>query len=289
MPHWRSAPHVVPDVTSLGQYRWDPIPVPEEPLTFLTGMRTVTTAGDVHTQVGMAAHVYLATASMEGEAFYSADSEMLVVPQEGRLRFVTELGAIELGPQQVALMPRGLVFRADVIEGPARGFVCENYGLKFDLAASRVPSGPTAWPTRATSSRRWPPSRTVRHRPAWWSSGAGASTPPRSRHSPFDVVAWHGNYAPWSYDLHDLQPGGRGAVRPPRPLDLHGADGALGRGGDRQHRLRAVPRPLGRGRGHLPPALVPQERHERADGQHPRGLRRQAAGLRAGRGSACTT
>ena len=207
MPHWKSAPHVVPDVTSLGQYRWDPIPVPEEPLTFLTGMRTVTTAGDVHTQVGMAAHVYLATASMEGEAFYSADSEMLVVPQEGRLRFVTELGVIELGPQQVALMPRGLVFRVDVIEGPARGFVCENYGLKFDLP-HRGPIGANCLanprdfltPVAAFEDREAPTRVVVK-----WCGGFHAS---EIGHSPFDVVAWHGNYAPWVYDLRTFSPVG---------------------------------------------------------------------------------
>ena len=92
VPHWKSAPHVLPDVISLGQYRWDPIPHAKEPLTWVTGMRTVTTAGDVNTQTGMASHIYVVTASMKDEYFYSADGEMLVVPQEGRLRFCTELG-----------------------------------------------------------------------------------------------------------------------------------------------------------------------------------------------------
>ena len=60
---WKSAPNIVADVTSLGQYRWDPLPHTDTPLTWLTGMRTMTTAGDVHTQVGMATHVYLVNAS----------------------------------------------------------------------------------------------------------------------------------------------------------------------------------------------------------------------------------
>ena len=207
MPHWRSAPHVVPDVTSLGQYRWDPVPVPEEPLTFLTGMRTMTTAGDVNTQVGMAAHVYLATASMEDECFYSADSELLVVPQEGRLRFATELGVIDVGPQQVALIPRGLVFRAEVIEGPARGFVCENYGLKFDLP-NRGPIGANCLanprdfltPVAAFEDRERPMRMIVK-----WCGTFHASEIP---HSPLDVVAWHGNYCPWVYDLRAFSPVG---------------------------------------------------------------------------------
>ena len=69
---------------------------------------------------------------MQDAYFYSADSELLVVPQEGRLRFCTELGVIDVEPQEIAI-PRGLVYRVEVLDGPARGFVCENYGQKFDL------------------------------------------------------------------------------------------------------------------------------------------------------------
>ncbi|MCB1358284.1 MAG: homogentisate 1,2-dioxygenase, partial [Maritimibacter sp.] len=140
MPYWRSAPDVDPDVISLGQYRWDPVAHTDEALTFVTGMRTMTTAGDVNTQVGMAAHIYLANTTMEDEYFYSADSELLVVPQEGVLRFHTELGTIDLEPKEIAILPRGMVYRVEIVEGPARGFVCENYGQKFDLP-SRGPIG----------------------------------------------------------------------------------------------------------------------------------------------------
>ena len=133
LPYWKSAPHIDPDVTSLGQYRWDPVPHSDQPLTWLTGMRTMTTAGDVNTQVGMASHIYLVTESMVDAYFYSADSELLIVPQEGHLRFATELGVIDLAPQEIAIIPRGLLYRVEVLEGPARGFVCENYGQKFEL------------------------------------------------------------------------------------------------------------------------------------------------------------
>ena len=137
LPYWKSAPHVDPEVVSLGQYRWDPVPHSDAPLTWLTGMRTMTTAGDVNTQVGMASHIYLVTESMVDEYFFSADSELLVVPQEGRLRFCTELGIIDLEPQEIAVIPRGLVYRVELIDGPARGFVCENYGQKFELPGRR--------------------------------------------------------------------------------------------------------------------------------------------------------
>ncbi|MEP2474346.1 MAG: homogentisate 1,2-dioxygenase, partial [Paracoccaceae bacterium] len=133
LPHWKSAPNIEPNVVSLGQYRWDPLPHGDHPTTWLTGMRTMTTAGDVNTQVGMASHVYLVTQSMVDAYFFSADSEILIVPQEGRLRFLTELGVIDIAPQEIAIIPRGLVYRVEVLEGPCRGFVCENYGQTFDL------------------------------------------------------------------------------------------------------------------------------------------------------------
>ena len=207
VPYWKSAPHIVDDVISLGQYRWDPVPHRDEPLTWLTGMRTMTTAGDVNTQVGMAAHIYLITASMEDEYFFSADSELLVVPQEGRLRFSTELGVIDLEPKEIAIIPRGLVYRVEVLEGPARGFVCENYGQKFDLP-SRGPIGANCLanprdfkcPVAAFEDRATPSRVVIK-----W---CGQFHETRIDHSPLDVVAWHGNYCAYKYDLRTYSPVG---------------------------------------------------------------------------------
>ena len=208
LPYWKSAPCVDPDVISLGQYRWDPVPhAADTPLTFVTGMRTMTTAGDVNTQVGMACHIYLATASMEDQYFYSADSEMLIVPQEGRMRFCTELGVIDLAPKEIAIIPRGLLFRAEVTEGPCRGFVCENYGQKFDLPG-RGPIGANCManrrdfktPVAAFEDREVPSTVIIK-----W---CGQFHETHIGHSPLDVVAWHGNYAPCKYDLSTYCPVG---------------------------------------------------------------------------------
>lgn len=207
VPLWKSAPCIDPDVISLGQYRWDPLPVPAEPLTWITGMRTMTTAGDVNTQTGMASHVYLVTESMQDEYFFSADGELLVVPQEGRLRFCTELGIIDLEPKEIAILPRGLVYRVEVLEGPARGFVCENYGQKFQLPG-RGPIGANCManrrdfktPVAAFEDREVPSVVTVK-----W---CGQFHETRIGHSPLDVVAWHGNYAPCKYDLRSYCPVG---------------------------------------------------------------------------------
>jgi homogentisate 1,2-dioxygenase len=207
LPYWKSAPHVIEDVASLGQYRWDPTPHASGPLTWLTGMRTMTTAGDVATQIGMASHVYLVTASMVDAYFHSADSELLVVPQEGRLRFCTELGVIDLAPQEIAILPRGLLYRVEVLEGPARGFVCENYGQSFGLP-ERGPIGANCManrrdfktPVAAFEDRETPSVVTIK-----W---CGQFHETKIGHSPLDVVAWHGNYAPVKYDLRTYCPVG---------------------------------------------------------------------------------
>ncbi|WP_298562542.1 homogentisate 1,2-dioxygenase [uncultured Aliiroseovarius sp.] len=206
VPYWKSAPCVDPDVISLGQYRWDPVPTAEG-LNWITGMRTMTTAGDVNTQVGMATHVYLVTESMVDDYFFSADSELLVVPQEGKLRFYTELGVIDLAPQEIGIIPRGLVYRVELLEGPARGFVCENYGQKFELPG-RGPIGANCManprdfkaPVAAFEDREVPSTITIK-----W---CGQFHKTEIGQSPLDVVAWHGNYAPYKYDLTTYCPVG---------------------------------------------------------------------------------
>ncbi|MEM6587070.1 MAG: homogentisate 1,2-dioxygenase [Pseudomonadota bacterium] len=210
LPYWKSAPHIDPDVASLGQYRWDPVPLEtavQEGLSWMTGMRTMTTAGDVNTQTGMAGHIYLVTQSMVDDYFYSADSELLVVPQEGQLRFLTELGVIDVAPKEIAIIPRGLVYRVELLEGPARGFVCENYGQKFDLP-DRGPIGANCManprdfkaPVAAFEDRDAPSTVTIK-----W---CGQFHRTKIGHSPLDVVAWHGNYAPYKYDLGTYCPVG---------------------------------------------------------------------------------
>ena len=207
LPYWKSAPCVDPDVISLGQYRWNPVPHSDQGLTWLTGMRTMTTAGDVNTQVGMASHVYLVTESMENAYFFSADSELLVVPQEGRLRLATEMGIIDLEPKEIAIIPRGLLYRVEVLEGPARGFVCENYGQKFELPG-RGPIGANCManprdfkaPVAAFEDREVPSTVTIK-----W---CGQFHITKIGHSPLDVVAWHGNYTPYKYDLRTYCPVG---------------------------------------------------------------------------------
>lgn len=132
--------------------------------------------------------------------FFSADGELLIVPQEGRLRIETELGVVEVAPQEIAILPRGLRFRVTLPEGAARGYVCENYGAMFrlpelgpigsnGLANPRDFETPVAW----FEDRDEPTEVVQKFQGRLWTT-----TLP---HSPLDVVAWHGNLAPCRYDL----------------------------------------------------------------------------------------
>ncbi|MET0596345.1 MAG: homogentisate 1,2-dioxygenase [Mesorhizobium sp.] len=204
---WKSAPNIGDHRLALGQLRWNPLPLPASKTDFLEGMATFTTAGDVYTQVGMAAHVYAANASMVDDHFFNADGEMLFVPQQGGIRVVTEMGAMEVSPGELCVVPRGMVFKVELMDGPVRGYVCENYGAKFTLP-DRGPIGANCLanprdfktPVAAYEDKETPCRLFVK-----WCGGFHVT---EIGHSPLDVVAWHGNYAPYKYDLSTFSPVG---------------------------------------------------------------------------------
>ncbi len=109
-------------------------------LNFVAGVRTMTTAGDVNTQTGLSTGLYFVTQSMFDDYFYNADGELLIVPQQGSLVFATEFGRIALIPGEIGVIPRGVKFKVELVHGPARGYLCENYGAKFTLP-NRGPIG----------------------------------------------------------------------------------------------------------------------------------------------------
>jgi homogentisate 1,2-dioxygenase len=207
LPLWKSAPNAGDHELPLAQMRWNPPPMPVEPTDFIHGLSTMTTAGDVLGQAGMAAHTYVANADMVDDHFFNADGELLVVPQVGGLRILTEMGVIEIQPGEICILPRGLVFKVELIDGPVRGYVCENYGAKFTLP-DRGPIGanclanprdfktPVAW-----FEEKETPCRII----VKW---CGAFHVTEIAHSPLDVIAWHGNYAPYKYDLATFSPVG---------------------------------------------------------------------------------
>jgi homogentisate 1,2-dioxygenase len=184
----------------IGQLRWNPPPFPDEPTTFLTGIRTVATNGDAHTQAGMAAHLYFATESMDNTYFYDADGELLIVPQAGTLRVSTECGVLVVAPGEICVIPRGMKFRVDLVDGPARGYICENYGGYFELP-ERGPIGANGmanprdflYPVAAFEDTEEAGELYVKF--------DGRLFMVELDYSPLDVVGWHGNHAPYKYDL----------------------------------------------------------------------------------------
>ena len=195
----RSAPFNDVDATPT-QLRWSPLPIPQKPADFVEGIVTFGGNGDVATQVGMAVHVYAANRSMSNRCFYNADGEMLIVPQQGRARFVTELGVIEAAPGEIVVIPRGLRFRAELPDGPSRGYICENYGAMLRLpelgplgANGLANARDFLSPVAAYEDKEVPTVLVAKFQGNLWAA--------EMDHSPLNVVAWHGNLAPYKYEL----------------------------------------------------------------------------------------
>ncbi len=185
---------------SPNQLRWDPLPMPDAPADFIDGIVTMAGNGDPSSQSGCGIHLYAANRSMTDRYFYNADGEMLVVPQAGRLRFKTELGVLDVEPQEIVVIPRGVRFQVELLDGAARGYICENFGAQLrlpdlgpigsnGLANPRDFLTPVAWYEECEGDFEL----VAKFCGQLWSARIG--------HSPLDVVAWHGNYAPYKYDL----------------------------------------------------------------------------------------
>ena len=182
------------------QLRWDPFPIPAQPTDFIDGLVTMCGNGAPDAQGGCGIHMYAANRSMTDRFFYDADGELLIVPQQGRLRLHTELGTLDVEPQEIACVPRGIRFRVELPDGNARGYVCENYGSPFRLPdlgpiGSNGLANPRDFltPVAAYEDREGRFELVGKFLGHLWSAEIG--------HSPLDVVAWHGNFVPYKYDL----------------------------------------------------------------------------------------
>jgi homogentisate 1,2-dioxygenase len=181
--------------------RWDPLPLPAQgmPQDFIDGLFTVGGNGDVKTRAGMAVHLYAADRSMQDRYFVDSDGELLLVPELGAVVLHTELGPMRVGPGEIAVVPRGIRFRVELTADFARGYVCENFGANFVLP-ERGPIGANGLagerdfvvPHAAFEERN--------HRVQVVNKFGGNLWATDYDHSPLDVVAWHGNYAPYKYD-----------------------------------------------------------------------------------------
>ncbi len=188
----RSAPFDE-EPTPPNQFRWDPLPIPDGPTDFVDGLTTI--AGND----GVGIHIYAANRSMT-RFFYDADGELLLVLERGALRIATELGIIDAKPGEIVVIPRGTKFRVALAGEDARGYVCENYGQPFRLPdlgpiGSNGLASPRDFltPVAAYEDVEGDFEIVAKLGGRLWSAPID--------HSPLDVVAWHGNYAPYKYDL----------------------------------------------------------------------------------------
>jgi homogentisate 1,2-dioxygenase len=185
--------------TPPNRLRWSPFALPKAATDFVDGLATVAGSGDPASQSGIAVHIYRANRSMKGRYFYCADGELMIVPQQGRLEFFTELGRLEVAPGEIAVVPRGMKFHVALLEREARGYVCENYGPPF-----RLPElGPIGSQGLAQARDFLAPLAAYEDTGkcevvAKFQGGLWSAAYP---HSPLDVVAWHGDYVPYKYDL----------------------------------------------------------------------------------------
>jgi homogentisate 1,2-dioxygenase len=179
--------------------RWDPLPHGEQPADLIDGMATMVANGDPEALSGCAVHIYRANRDME-RYFFNADGELLFIPERGGLTLLTEMGRLDVVPGEVALIPRGVRFRALLPDGPARGYVAENHGALFRLPelgpiGSNGLANPRDFltPVAAFEDVEGEVALVQKYLGRLWATTLD--------HSPLDVVAWHGNLAPWRYDL----------------------------------------------------------------------------------------
>lgn len=182
------------------QLRWSPLPLPQAPADFIDGLFTMGGNGGPAAGTGVAIHLYAANRDMQDRFFYDADGELLIVPQLGRLHIETELGVLDVEPQEIAVIPRGVRFRVALPDGSARGYVCENFGALLRLPdlgpiGSNGLANPRDFlaPNAAFEDVEGEFELIAKFQGHLWRAPID--------HSPLDVVGWHGNYTPYKYDL----------------------------------------------------------------------------------------
>lgn len=195
----RQIPGREPGPVTPNRLRWNPLTLPSAPTDLLDGLHTLAATRPADSAEGVTVYLYAANVSMQ-RAFYNADGEWLLVPQAGRLQVVTELGVLIVEPQEIAVLPRGLKFRVELLGATASGYICENHGSPLRLPdlgpiGSNGLANPRDFltPVAQFEDRRAPCTLVQKF--------LGELFATELDHSPFDVVAWHGNNVPYKYDL----------------------------------------------------------------------------------------
>lgn len=174
--------------------RWSIMPETETKQDFIDGMFHLAGNHNVN------AYIYQFNQSMHKRYFNNRDGEMLLVPYSGKIRLNTEFGIMDITPGMIAVIPRGIMFRVELMDAYAAGYVCENSGSPFTLPQLGViGSNGLAnarhflYPKAAFEDVERNIELLCKYQQQVWTA--------TSNHSPLNVVAWHGNYAPYCYDL----------------------------------------------------------------------------------------
>jgi homogentisate 1,2-dioxygenase len=181
--------------------RWDPLPLPTQGQRqdFIDGLYTMAGNGDIRTRAGIAVHLYAANHDMTDRYLVDSDGELLLVPELGALVIHSELGSLRASPGEIAVIPRGIRFRVEVPDGLARGYACENFGENFRLP-ERGPIGANGLANERDFRTPHAAFEERNHTVQVVQKFGGNLWAADYDHSPLDVVAWHGNYAPYKYD-----------------------------------------------------------------------------------------
>jgi len=184
------------------QLAWLPFNFPSEDynIDFVAGLKTLAGSGEPTLHEGIATHIYTANASMDHRAFVNSDGDFLIVPQHGALDIQTEFGYLYVQPGEICVIQRGQRFTVNLPDGCSRGYILEIWGSNFELPEL----GPLGANGLANKRDFLTPTAAYSLESARWDivyKLAGKFFSSSQEHSPFDVVAWHGNYVPYKYDL----------------------------------------------------------------------------------------
>mgnify|MGYP005854175189 CR=1 FL=1 len=199
--------------------RWKPKPgpSPDKPCDFVTGMSLMMSGGSPTDKNGLSIYMYCFNRSMSDTKshMYNADGDFLLVPQQASLLIITELGKLVVHPRDICVIPRGIVFSVHFYKQPedrpvfARGYVLEIYRGHFQLpelgpiganglANSRDFYYPTAWCVQSPEEYEAQNGSTMVRK------FGGQIFRKKLKHSPYNVVSWHGNYLPFLYSLDNF-------------------------------------------------------------------------------------
>lgn len=181
------------------QMRWNALPALAG--NFIEGLRTVCGTGSSYEQRGLHVHLYSFKQNMEQRYLMNADGDFMFIPQAGTLHIKTELGFMDVEPGEIAVVPRGMKFQVNSSKNEqCQGYVGENFGSPFKLP-ELGPIGANGLahrrhfltPVAAFEDKEGNFELIGKFNGELWSAAMG--------HSPLDVVAWHGTYVPFKYDL----------------------------------------------------------------------------------------